>query len=78
MKARCKFRVTSVTDFGNDNKKIALHTQYDPELAKEDIAFAKATPSGSMEVQISNPHVLPMFVPGREFYVDLIPVDAES
>lgn len=75
MKARCKFRVMSVTDYGHNNKKISLSTQYCPELAKEDIAFANNTPAGQIEVSITNPAVLPMFEPGRVFYVDLTPVD---
>ena len=75
MKARCKFRVLSVTDFGHNSKKIELQTQYDPKLAEEDEAFSKATPSGSIAVHITNPAVLPLFAPGRDFYVDLVPVE---
>lgn len=73
-KARCKFRVTSITDHGNENKTIHLHTQYDTSVP-EDQAFSKYTPSGSIDVQINNPAVVPMFTVGREFYVDLTPVD---
>jgi hypothetical protein len=74
MKARCKFRVVAVTDFGNDNKLVKLTTQYDQTLP-EDQSFSRYTPSGTIEVQISNPAVLPMFEPGRDFYVDLVPAE---
>lgn len=70
--ARCKFQVISVTDYGpNCSKKIRLETRYDSELAKEDRAFRKATPTGSMEVDIDNPNVFDIFSPGNYVYIDV-------
>ena len=71
--ARCKFRVSSV-EASEYDETIKLSTQYDPNDS-EDTKFSTATPSGSMEFQLSNPKLLGTFKPGQEFYVDLVPVN---
>ena len=73
MTARCKFTVESVQDFGNNNRKMRLVTKYDEALSKEDQAFSKYTPSGNMEVTITNPNVFDIFKPGAVVYVDITP-----
>lgn len=70
--ARCKFKVTAVTHHEGDSwRDIVLQTQYDEALSKEDRAFAKATPSGKMEIVLSNPNVYDVFAPGNVVYVDV-------
>lgn len=73
--ARCKFRVASVEDFGNDFKKVKLQAEYDTALSAEDRAFAKATPSGSMEFGVTNPAVFHLFKPGSKVYIDITPAE---
>jgi len=75
MTARCKFSVLSVTDFGNNSKSVKLGTVYDEALSKEDRAFSKYTPSGSMEVSITNPNIFDIFKPGTYVYLDITPVE---
>ena len=53
---------------------IKLCCQYD-ESDPEDTKFSKATPSGSMELRISNPNLISKFQPGQIYYVDLTPAD---
>lgn len=70
MKARGKMQVTKVsrTIYGGDT--ISLSCDYD-ETNPEDIAFSEATPSGSMEMQITNPKLIGKFEPGQFYYVEL-------
>lgn len=71
--ARCKFRVTAVTDFGH-SRTVKLDTVYDTTIP-EDQAFTKATPYGAIEVNIANPAVYDLFKPGAQVYVDISPVE---
>ena len=87
--ARCKFTVGSVKQYRGTTQEdyeakreasgpvrsedILMYTQYD-ENDPEDTKFSVATPSGSMEFQLSNPRLLGRFKPGFTFYVDLTPV----
>ena len=57
-------------------KEVTLHTMYDHN-DPEDTKFSRYTPVGQMSFNVSNPNVLDMFVEGRAFYVDLIPVEEE-
>lgn len=79
MKARCKFTVTSVEPTPYPNApgeiEVKLHTMYD-QNDPEDTKFSIYTPVGDMRFVVNNPNVIGMFENGKEFYVDLIPVDA--
>ena len=55
-------------------ESIKLWTQYD-ENDPEDTKFSVATPSGSMEFQLSNPNLLGHFKVGDSFYVTLEKVE---
>jgi hypothetical protein len=74
-KARCKFRCDSVEPQGADTVKVTLGTHYDSELAKEDEAFSKYTPWGSMSFGVTNPALEGFFEPGKQYYVDIRPVE---
>ncbi len=75
---RAKFKVTSVveTHYTPDysQKKIILEPVYDQKVA-EDVSFAKATPSGRMEMVIDNPVAIERMPVGKTFYVDFTPVE---
>jgi hypothetical protein len=75
MTARCKFQVEEVTHWTGDRRKVKLAARYDQPLSQEDRAFQKATPTGDMTIQIDNPNVFDVFVPGRYVYIDVTPVD---
>ena len=71
--ARGKMKVASVTldGYAETVKFNCLYDASDPE----DTKFSKATPSGEMTLQISNPNLAGKFSPGQSFYVDLTPVE---
>lgn len=71
-RARCKFIVESMQKFAGPNAVVVLRAMYGPDIP-EDEAFTKATPSGSLNVTITNPEVIRMLEPGRKFYLDLTP-----
>lgn len=68
MTVRAKFRVSMVgaTDYGQTLVK--AHPVYGG--GPENNTYAKATPSGMLELTVDNPAVDGFFVPGREFYAD--------
>jgi hypothetical protein len=75
MTVRGKFTVISWTDFGTSSRSVKLMPIYDTDTP-EDQRFAKATPSGSIEMTIDNPVALAELQIGKRFYVDFIPVEA--
>jgi hypothetical protein len=54
-------------------QNVRLAAQYDT-AKHEDLSFAAATPSGELKIYVSNPAVIGTFKPGRDYYLDLIPV----
>lgn len=74
-KVRAKFKVNSVTIFESaGQKKINLWAVWDDGIP-ENARFAKATPSGEINVTIDNPTAAEFFAPGKFFYVDFTPVE---
>lgn len=66
-KVRAKFMVQFVQDYGTW-QKVALSAQY--SSSKEDNQFAAATPSGTLEMTISNPAVFGFLKPGKQYYLE--------
>ena len=87
IKTRCKFRVVSVEQLdgmaydannvavpGKFIENVKLAAQYD-STKSEDVSFASNTPTGKMEFMVTNPNVCGTFVPGKNYYLDLIPCE---
>lgn len=74
MNIRAKFAVISVETFENGDSQVRLSPRYD-ESIPEDRRFSKATPSGELKMYINNPPVVEELKPGRQFYIDLTPID---
>ncbi|MDP3625003.1 MAG: hypothetical protein Q8S12_00285 [Hydrogenophaga sp.] len=74
MTVRAKFKVASVTEQEGGLKTATLHpvTSGSPENEQ----FFKWTPSGQIQLGTINPASAEHFVPGRQFYVDFMPVEA--
>ena len=68
MKTRCKFRVDHVKKF-TYAEEIVFSAVYGG--TKENESFASATPSGSLTITATNPHVIGKFTPGQEVYLDI-------
>ncbi len=77
MSVRAKMYVTQIAPAWDgapdDQKKITLSCQYDPEVA-EDQRFCTATPSGTATYLINNPKAVEQFAVGDAYYVDFTPV----
>jgi hypothetical protein len=71
-KTICKFVCDTVTKHQSGMEKVKLDAQYDQSLP-EDRTFAKASPSGSFEVYVSNSNVHGFFVPGQAYYLEISP-----
>jgi hypothetical protein len=73
-KVRAKFTVAEVTKLSPTYGKVKLTPQYDNTIP-EDVRFAKATPSGSLEMYIDNPPAFEFFEIGKAFYLDFARAD---
>lgn len=68
---RAKFVVTKVTKYETPGyAEIELQPRYSKTIP-EDQAFAKATPSGLLNLGVSNPAVIEALQPGKVFYIDI-------
>lgn len=70
MATRAKFQCVSVTDHGH-NKTVRLNVVYSRKEGEENRDFTKATPSGTCEMSIDNPHAAVQFKPMRYYYFDI-------
>lgn len=65
MSIKAKFVCTYVTDFG-DSKKI----QMNPVVSGDgNLDYSRYTPSGSIELYITNPDAFNQFEPKQEYYI---------
>lgn len=69
MSVRAKLSLTSVTEHTWGGKTLKFTTQYDASIP-EDQRFQKATPSGTIEMQVDNPAALAQFQLGKSYYID--------
>ncbi len=63
-----KFKVGSVTDFGNNNQNVNLSPVTSGSI--ENNSFSLYTPSGKIEMHITNPDCIGFFKPSKEYYVE--------
>lgn len=63
-----KFKVGSVTDYGNNNEGVNMTPV--TSGSEENKSFSMYTPSGKIEMHISNPEACKTFLPGEEWYVE--------
>lgn len=72
MRAKMKVESVTRTQYGETLKLSAV---YGGSTNAEDNTFASATPSATLEMQISNKNLHGKHSPGDTFYVDFTPVD---
>ena len=74
---RAKFQCQQETRHNGWNARtFRFQAIYDQGLVDEDRSFAKATPSGTLEIQVDNPNV--QFELGAFYYLDLTKVEQEA
>lgn len=79
MRMRAKFRVQKVgkTEHSEELTMVPVGANsYDKDGKNEDNDFARYTPSGKLEMSVTNPELAGTIAPGQEFYVDFTPVPA--
>lgn len=75
--------VASVTPntYGGDkvvNEEIKMHCvcgnqPFGPNGESEDNSFARWSPSGNLNITVTNPNLFGKFVAGQKFYIDMTP-----
>ncbi len=78
-KVRGKFQLVEMTKqhWSSEGLRLKFQTVYDSSTP-EDEKFAKATPSGSIEMQVDNPSALAQFELGKYYYVDFVIVSCSA
>lgn len=74
MKMRAKLQIETVTNT-TYSERLKFHAVYGGDKNKEDNTFSEATPSASLEMEITNKELHGKFVPGQKFYVDFTPAE---
>lgn len=75
MGIRCKMRLENVFANAWGGAKAIFRCEYDPRVVEEDVGFQKATPTGTLEVQIDNPKASEQLVIGAYYYLDLTKIE---
>ncbi len=70
---RAKFRCSLVDEAYPGTNNVELDAEYSE--SPEDNQFSEATPSGRMEMLVSNPAVEGFFKPGKSYYLDITEVE---
>ena len=68
---RAKFRLDEITNYswGPGSKRFKFTAVYDDGI-EENKRYSKATPSGTLEIQIDNPPAAEFFELGKSYYLD--------
>ncbi len=64
-----KFKVGSITDFGNNNHGVNM-SPVTSSGSEENKSFSMYTPSGEIKMHITNPDCIGFFEAGKEYYVE--------
>ena len=72
---RCKMTCSQVTEFKDKDEKtvsvnVSLYPVYASDPESPNHAFWKATPSGRVDLYISNPEAFGAFESGKAYFVD--------
>jgi hypothetical protein len=74
---RAKFKCTSKTERESYDSKneVAIDVTLSPVLGDENKPWSKYTPSGSLEMTITNPDAAGAFKPGQCYLLDFTPAE---
>lgn len=70
-----KFKVGSVTNFGNNNIEVKMTPV--TTGSEENKSFSMYTPSGECRLHITNPDVTDYFEAGKEYYLEFSAANKE-
>ncbi len=74
---RAKFVCQSIEEWAGGQRKVKLSVVYQPRPdGSENHGFTKATPAGTIEMQVDNPAAAVQFQPGKAYYVDFSPAES--
>ena len=69
MSFRAKFKVVSVTAYEHQGVTVIMKAVIDDGIP-ENARFHRYTPSGLLEMYVTNPSVIEQLIPGKYFYLD--------
>ena len=74
MTVTAKFVCNSVTDYGN-YRRIELSPVFSSDKSSPNYSWSQATPSGKLEMTITNPGAFEQFAVGKSFLLTFEPQD---
>ncbi|HBR1944564.1 TPA: hypothetical protein MAO59_005222 [Klebsiella pneumoniae] len=77
MSVRAKFQCNSINK-ASDNFTAVVHLIAVTTGSAENESWSKYTPSGQLQMVISNPAVFEHFEQGKEYYIDIQPAELSS
>lgn len=76
-KFRCHIiRKFEATQYSKASERVSLHPVYDSNPEHENHKWSEATPSGEIEMSITNPDACGKFEEGKEYFVDFTPTES--
>lgn len=72
MSVRAKFQCNSIQK-SSDNTTAAVHLMAVTTGSAENEGWSKYTPSGQLQMVISNPAAFEQFEQGKEYFIDISP-----
>lgn len=72
MTVRAKFKCVLVSP---TNEAVNVKFQAVTSETEENKSWSKWTPSGNLEMHISNPEIFGQFEQGKEYFLDITPVE---
>ncbi len=74
MSVRAKFNCHYI-QHADDNSSITVHMGAVTTGSEENKAWSKLTPGGLVSMHISNPDAFGLFEQGKEYFIDIAPVE---
>lgn len=74
MSVRAKFQCNSINKSPDDSTAV-VHLMAVTTGSAENEAWSKYTPSGQLQMVISNPAAAEQFAQGKEYFIDISPAD---
>ncbi|XOD90345.1 hypothetical protein ACLAIB_17205 [Klebsiella variicola] len=74
MSVRAKFQCNSINK-SSDNSTAVVHLIAVTTGSAENESWPKYTPSGQLQMVISNPAAFEQFEQGKEYFIDIVPAE---
>jgi hypothetical protein len=72
---RAKFKCHTVTRDSGGNETVTLHPVYGNAQSPDNIEWSKYTPTGKLEMTITQEGAQGKFIPNKDYFLDFTPAE---